>query len=746
MQQACDGSELPTQIKSVLSTQDPQEVFDLLEKLGKGAHGIVYKATNRLTGEIVAIKQLSIAPANLSELVAEITTLKELGNSPYCISYYGSFYKDNRLWIAMEFFDAGSIGDLLNEKKNLTEPQIGAILCQVLPAIDFLHRAKKIHRDVKAGNLLLNKKGQVKLADFGITTTIDENQAKRQTQVGSPYWMAPEIIDSSGYDQKVDIWALGIAVLEMAEYENPFFEANPMTAMFQIVTGDPPKLQQSTWSPELISFIETCLNKDPQARPTSVDLLEHVFVKKYSDINKNIEELAKLAIDYQNLLQQLGCNAAIRGEQIVEVADEEGIIRVILPDLTYRSLLVKSNETVANILTRFKSKLDLDSIEFFSLYKLIKQGNIFQEKSLPDSSIPLQIIKENAKLPISFAIREKTDRDSFCKLTDLTATFGLLAKKNVNFNEELQTNKQLKNSLLELLLAPNLSVVTALCEVADAATRENLAFALITIFESRAQTSRLICKISKKEIALVNEANSLFRGTSMAGKLLSRFGFIAMSKFLKQSLQSIIVEHILPLSQALEINPRCSGSVNVQEHTQKLQNICKLIIDSIISKSDNIPPAFKKICREVQIIVTRYFPHKEHLISILFLFTTLICPALVSPHAYYILDAPEHVIARRSLILISKVIQSVATGVPFGVKEGHLAQINSFVEQIRPSVINLLSNITEPLDSNIIIEPIIDFTEDSINEALIVIAKVLKQKVTQIGQSMNVLPPHPTNN
>lgn len=270
-------------LSEFVSSEDPELIYELTEILGKGSHGVVYKAINRLNGSLAAVKKLPsiLQSDNFVSSCREIKILKEL-NSPYCIDFYNSYLKNGDLWIAMEYFDAGSLGDLLAiRKKGFNEYQIQMIIAQVLRGLQYLHSLNLIHRDIKAGNILLNKKGQVKLADFGISAFLDADETRRRTQIGSPFWMSPELILGEGYSYKTDIWSLGITILEMTEVEHTFFEQNPLTAVFQIVSDKPPQFSNlNAWSPNLRNFLSACLVKDVKDRPGPVDLLEHPFLSK----------------------------------------------------------------------------------------------------------------------------------------------------------------------------------------------------------------------------------------------------------------------------------------------------------------------------------------------------------------------------------------------------------------------------------------------------------------------------------
>ena len=206
---------------------------------------------------------------NVNATVKEIKIMKDL-KSTFTLKYYGCYRKDEFIWIIMEYADGGSVQDILDEREDeeviLSEDQIGAVAFQVLQALQYLHSMKKIHRDVKAGNILLTSRGMAKLADFGISAQIVGDE-KRTTTIGSSYWMAPETLMGGGYDSKADVWSLGITLLEMAEGIPPLIEEQPHKAVFRIVNDPPPKLSNpSRWSKNFNDFVSVCLTKNPDEK------------------------------------------------------------------------------------------------------------------------------------------------------------------------------------------------------------------------------------------------------------------------------------------------------------------------------------------------------------------------------------------------------------------------------------------------------------------------------------------------
>ncbi|XP_028172444.1 serine/threonine-protein kinase 3 isoform X2 [Ostrinia furnacalis] len=278
-------------------TRQPEEVFDIICKLGEGSYGSVYKALHKESGQVLAIKQVPV-DTDLQEIIKEISIMQQC-DSPYVVKYYGSYFKNTDLWIVMEYCGAGSVSDIMRlRKKTLSEDEIATILCDTLKGLEYLHRRRKIHRDIKAGNILLNTEGHAKLADFGVAGQLTDTMAKRNTVIGTPFWMAPEVIQEIGYDCVADIWSLGITALEMAEGKPPYGDIHPMRAIFMIPTKPPPSFREpDQWSPEFIDFVSQCLIKNPEERATAEFLLNHEFIgnaKQASILSAMIAEAREL--------------------------------------------------------------------------------------------------------------------------------------------------------------------------------------------------------------------------------------------------------------------------------------------------------------------------------------------------------------------------------------------------------------------------------------------------------------------
>ncbi|VDL57606.1 unnamed protein product [Hymenolepis diminuta] len=260
-------------------SKPPSKVLEVICKLGKGSYGSVFKARHRSTGTIVAVKKVPV-DSDLSEIVKEISIMQQC-DSPFIVKCFGSLFDNQDLWICMEYCGAGSVADIMRlRNKTLTENEIGTILKYSLLGLDYLHQMRKIHRDIKAGNILLTNSGMAKLADFGVAGQLVDTLAKRNTVIGTPFWMAPEVIQEVGYNCSADVWSLGITAIEMGDGKPPLGDEHPMRALFMIPSQPSPRLRdESAWSANFVSFVNSCLARSPEARPSAADLLQTEFIQ-----------------------------------------------------------------------------------------------------------------------------------------------------------------------------------------------------------------------------------------------------------------------------------------------------------------------------------------------------------------------------------------------------------------------------------------------------------------------------------
>jgi serine/threonine protein kinase len=236
--------------------------------------GKVFKARNTTTAELAAVKIIPVEQ-DAGEVSREIETLKQC-DAPNIVKYFGSVSKDGELWIIMEFCVGSSLSDIMEARgRCLNEAQIAAAVAGTLDGLRYLHARGFIHRDVKAGNLLLSDSGMVKLADFGVSRTLSSTISRCGTIIGTPFWMAPEVIrdNPTGYDAKADVWSLGITTIELAEGQPPYSNLHPLRAIFLIPSKPPPTFNEpERWSANLVAFVSACLQKEPDVRPSSAEL------------------------------------------------------------------------------------------------------------------------------------------------------------------------------------------------------------------------------------------------------------------------------------------------------------------------------------------------------------------------------------------------------------------------------------------------------------------------------------------
>ncbi|KAJ6663234.1 hypothetical protein lerEdw1_010370, partial [Lerista edwardsae] len=277
---------------SIFLLQDPAGIFELVQVVGNGTYGQVYKGRHVKTGQLAAIKVMNVTEDEEEEIKLEINMLKKYSHHRNIATYYGAFVKkspaehDDQLWLVMEYCGAGSVTDLVKKTKGncFKEDWIAYICREVLRGLAHLHLHHVIHRDIKGQNVLLTENAEVKLVDFGVSAQLDRTIGRRNTFIGTPYWMAPEVIacdenPESTYDYRSDLWSLGITAIEMAEGAPPLCDMHPMRALFLIPRNPPPKLKSRKWSKKFLNFVDSCLVKNYVHRPATEALLKHSFIR-----------------------------------------------------------------------------------------------------------------------------------------------------------------------------------------------------------------------------------------------------------------------------------------------------------------------------------------------------------------------------------------------------------------------------------------------------------------------------------
>ncbi|KAI8142273.1 kinase-like domain-containing protein [Fennellomyces sp. T-0311] len=277
---ALKDAEVLNKLRDICTNVDPSQVYTDIVKIGQGASGGVFTARKSGGKMPVAIKQMNLEQQPKKELIINEIVVMRQSQHRNIVNFIDAYLWKGDLWVIMEYMDGGSLTDVVTCNM-MTEGQIAAVSHEVLQGLHHLHTNGVIHRDIKSDNVLLSLQGDIKLTDFGFCAQLKEDQAKRTTMVGTPYWMAPEVVTRKEYGSKVDIWSLGVMAIEMVEGEPPYLNENPLRALYLIATNGTPKLQ----NPESLSdtfqdFLASCLQVDPELRPSAHEALKHPFLRK----------------------------------------------------------------------------------------------------------------------------------------------------------------------------------------------------------------------------------------------------------------------------------------------------------------------------------------------------------------------------------------------------------------------------------------------------------------------------------
>ncbi|KAJ1677225.1 Protein kinase [Spiromyces aspiralis] len=271
--------QIMMRLRSIVSNEDPKTLYSKVKKIGQGASGNVYLARRQRTQELVAIKQMDLADQPRKELlVNEIEVMRE-SKHKNIVNYIESFLINGTdLWVVMEYMEGGALTDIIDNTE-MNEKQIATVCREVCKGLHHLHKQEIIHRDIKSDNVLLDVEGNVKITDFGFCAKLSNARRKRATMVGTPYWMAPEVVKQKPYGYKVDVWSLGIMVIEMIETEPPYLDEEPLKALYLIATNGTPSLKHpERLGADLKLFLAECLCVDVHSRASIEELLEHTFI------------------------------------------------------------------------------------------------------------------------------------------------------------------------------------------------------------------------------------------------------------------------------------------------------------------------------------------------------------------------------------------------------------------------------------------------------------------------------------
>jgi len=289
------GEEPPT-LERLVKMEDPLVHFKLETMIGQGAFGEVWRALDTRSNTYVALKKMVVTQKNVKHLITEIY-IQKTSQHPNIVGYLEGYLHADNIWVVLEYMAGGCLTKVLEEFPSfiLGEREIAYLCLESLKSLSYIHSLHRLHRDIKSDNILIGEKGEIKLADFGFAAQLTSQQGKRHTVIGTPYWMAPEVIEGLDYGPKVDIWSLGIMVRECLEGFPPYMDLPSAKALFLIITKGLPRIKnESTYSKELLNFLDLCLAKDPQDRPDAIQLLQHPFLMNACSASEFIQTISKI--------------------------------------------------------------------------------------------------------------------------------------------------------------------------------------------------------------------------------------------------------------------------------------------------------------------------------------------------------------------------------------------------------------------------------------------------------------------
>ena len=437
---------------------DPEQEFDLIELIGQGNYGRVYKVLHKKTGKIYAAKIANIGTNNeIESFKKEINVLKQC-NSPYIVHYYDSYIKNYQIWIILEYCDGGSLLELIKIlPKPLNEEQIASLIYMILTGLNFLHENKKIHRDVKTGNILLTREGIAKLGDFGVSTQLMHSFSKKISKIGTPFYMSPEVIMQNKYNYKCDIWSLGITAFEMAEGEPPFSKTKAYLVLKKIITQPPKGLKnKDKWSKDFNDFVEKCLIYEPNDRPSAKELLKHPFIVKNNRGNKLISELINNCLDdlvfyRKKILEDSNYEEEENNNSVVYKDNSKDYNPENYNDNNGSMIIKEGCDTMINL----ENRKDYDSEE--EKNELNQSVNIIESYDDKDENPLLKMINEYGGMDgLSFEIKDSPEKTIKAEETKMNENHIQYEKNNNN----QKINKDKNEEIDDIINDPTINHLT----------------------------------------------------------------------------------------------------------------------------------------------------------------------------------------------------------------------------------------------------------------------------------------------